>query len=192
VVTDDIDLVANFWALDFDTYSPTLWNNTFKLDIKKIKEEGYEITGCQWFKNGLEEFDTQTINEYSYSAGPNQGDLLDLAPTYYTFLIMTKNCGVLSSSKKMITTYSSAPTGIADEKHGSNEIIAYPNPVTFGTPLTLVGVTKGSRIQIYNRSGILVKSTIATDDTTTLTLHLPAEMYLLRVDNREIKIFVTK
>jgi hypothetical protein len=187
--TESVNLVANFHKLelDFDNYSPILWNNTFMLDLNKLRTDGYEALGCQWFKNGIEITNTRTGNEFSYSAGPNQGDLLELAPTYYAFQIMTENCGLLSSTKKTISVHTPAPA-----KPENSKLIAYPNPVPSGSSLTLEGVRKGSQIQIFNRVGLLVKTTVATDNTTILTLHLPIGMYLIHVDNKAIQIFITE
>jgi len=135
----------------------------------------------------MELINTNTGDEFSYSAGPNKTDLLELAPTYYTFEIMTEICGALLSTKKMITTHSSAPANITN-----NELVVYPNPVSPGNPLTLAGTTKGSQIQIFNRVGSLVKTAVATDSTTTLTLHLSIGMYVIRADNKAIQIYVTE
>jgi hypothetical protein len=190
MATDDVNLVANFhgFELDFDTYAPTLWNNTFKLNLNRFKQDGYDVIGCRWFKNGIEEIDTRTINEFSYSAGPVRSDWLELAPTFYSFIVMTKSCGALFSTKKMITSYNAIP----NELQNVGEIIAYPNPVLSGRSLTLEGIAKGSQINIYNRSGVLVKTTIATDHTTELTLRLPVGIYVIEADHKTIQIIVTE
>jgi len=187
-IQDNVELVANFYDLNFETYSPALWYNTFMLDLRKLEEDGYEITGCRWFKNGIEETDTHTIDAYSYSAGPNNGDLLESTPTWYMFQITTKNFGDLCSSRFEFPPRSTAPVGIAVKQ----QLIAYPNPVSSGSPFTLEGVTEGSQIRVYNSSGILVKSAVATGSATTLTLALPSGMYVIRVDNKGIKIIVTQ
>jgi hypothetical protein len=93
---------------------------------------------------------------------------------------------VLSSTQKIITAHGSAPA------ENNTEIIVYPNPVKSGNPLTLENVTKGNTIQIYNQSGTLVKTALASDTTITLVLNLPTGMYLIRVDEKTIQIFVTQ
>jgi len=187
--TENLSIVAVFdeHLLDFDTYAVTLWNNTFKLNLNRLRESGLEVIGNRWFKNGREQMNTRTIDEFSFSAGPNRNDLLELAPTYYRFQIITQNCGILSSTRKMMTV-----RYLVNERHADIELIAYPNPVLSGSPLTLVGTTAGSQIQIFNRSGLLKKTIVATDNTTTLTLSLPLGVYLIRTDNKAIQILVTQ
>jgi hypothetical protein len=184
IVTESINIVANFDVLDFDTYALTVWDNTFMLDLKILAEKGYEVIDCKWFKNGLEEVDTRTITEFCYSAGPLETDKLELAPTYYMFQLITKNFGTLCSSKKIITKYNSPP----DSK--SNNLFVYPNPVFSGAPFTIEGANQGSIIYVYNQHGVCVSTTVATDNTATLTLYLPAGIYFIRADNKEIKIVV--
>jgi hypothetical protein len=180
-VTKNTDLVANFYALDFDTYAPILWDNTFMLNLRKLREDGYEYTGCLWYKNGIEEKDTRTINEFSYSAGPYEGDLLELSPTYYMFELITKNYGNLCSSKKMIDKYT---------LHSS--MLAYPNPVQTGTSLTVVGFTPNTPIYIYNQYGACVGSSITSENATTLTLNYPPGIYLIRSNNKTAKVLIVK
>ena len=67
---------------------------------------------------------------------------------------------------------------------------AYPNPVQSGMLLTVEGVTKGSPVQIFNQSGTRVLHTIATGETVTLTLQVPAGFYVIRTTNGEVKIIV--
>jgi len=184
IVTEDVNIIANFGALDFDTYSPTLWNNTFMLNLIKLAEDDYEVTGCKWFKNGIEEKNTRTVDEFSYSAGPNIFDLLESAPTYYMFQLTTKNHGLLCSTNKMITD-NDLPPG---SKTGN--LFIYPNPVMSGTPFTIEGVAKDSPIHIYNQYGICVNSAIVTDDITVFTLHLPAGIYFIRTNDKEAKIVI--
>ena len=185
VVTEDTDIVANFYALDFDTYSPTLWNNTFMLDLRKLANEGYEVNGCQWFKNGILEKDTRTIDEFSYSAGPHAFDLLEPAPTYYMFLLSTEKHGNLCSTHKLIDD-----DGSSGDKTKDSCLFVYPNPVLSGSPFTIEGVVAGDLVKVYNQSGIFISSVMATGSTVTLTLHLPAGIYFIRANNREIKIVI--
>jgi hypothetical protein len=180
-VTESVNIVANFYALDFDTYSPTLWDNTFLLNLLLLREDGYEYTGCKWFKNGIELKETHTINEFSYSAGPNDGDLLELAPTYYMFQLITNNFGTLCSSKKLLTEY---------QFEGSGNLLAYPNPVLSGIPFTIEGVSKENQIYVYNCFGACVYNTVATEKEVKLSLSLSAGIYLIRSNNKRVKIVV--
>jgi hypothetical protein len=189
-VTGDVNLTANFYALNFDTYAPTLWGNTFMLDLKKLREDGYEVTGCKWFKNGVEEKDTRTVNEFSYSAGPDITDLLDYDITY-TFQLLTENSGTFCSSQKVIASRSlatSSEEGIFDTP--GFDLRVYPNPLPSGSVLTIEGVIKDSPILIYNQAGICVKSAVAADSAVTLTLPVPAGIYMIRIGNKAFKIVI--
>jgi hypothetical protein len=179
-VTQNVNIVANFYALDFDTYCPTLWENTFMLNLRKLREEGYEVIGCKWFKNGIELTKTNTINEFSYSAGPNQGDLLEPAPTYYTFELLTDNFGSLCSTKKTLTV-----------SH-VDKLVVYPNPVTAGAPITILGTTKDTPINVYNLYGVCVKTVMGEEGVVKLTLNLPNGIYFVRSNNSVVKIVVIK
>jgi len=177
--TENVNLVANFYALDFDTYSPILWDNTFMLNLRKLRDDGFEYTGCLWYKNGIEEKDTRTINEFSYSAGHYETDLLELAPTYYMFELITKNFGNMCSTKKTIDSY----------VFNAN-FLAYPNPVFSGGPLNVEGLTPNTPFYIYNSYGACVGSFITEENAITLTLNYPPGIYLIRSNNKTIKILI--
>jgi hypothetical protein len=187
-VTENVNLVANFYALDFDTYVAMICDNIFLLNLKKLSEDGYDVSNCKWFKNGMEEKETRTINEFSYSAGANE--LLELAPTYYMFQLITSNYGNLCSSKKIITSkdksLSCPGTGSTDN------LFVYPNPVLCGGSLTIEGVIKDSPIYVYNHLGACVFNTFATDEITTLTFNLPQGIYLIRANEKVVKIMIMK
>ena len=184
-VTEDVNITANFYALDFDTYAPVLWDNTFMLNLKKLEEDGYEVTGCKWFKNGIEEIDTRTIDEYSYSAGYNETDLLQQIPASYMFQLNTKNFGILCSGIKTIDY----KTSVSESK--VFDILAYPNPLPSGSRLTIEGVTKGSVVFVYNQAGACVYSAVATDNVLTLTLPVTSGVYLICNGDKTIKVVVT-
>lgn len=181
-VTDNAHLVANFYALDFDTYCPILWDNTLLLNLRLLNEDGYDVTGCRWFKNDFELFELNTMNEFSYSAGPLATDLLELSPTFYMFQLMTDNFGPLCSTKKNITEYMFT--------HDFGKLIVYPNPVSSGAPFTVAGVNENSTIKVYNFMGACVGNAIATNNAVELTLHLPTGIYLIRADNKNGKIVI--
>ena len=182
-ITDDVAIVANFYALDFETYSPTLWNNTFMLDLKSLKEEGYDVIGCKWYKNGIEETDTRTIDEFSYSAGPEIFNLLEFAPTYYMFRLITENYGELCSTLKMIEY---------DDSFPNPNIWAYPNPITSGVPFAVKGVAKNDEIRVYNQCGICVHSAIANGETIVLSLNVQAGVYVVRANGKWVKVVIIK
>jgi hypothetical protein len=182
-VTESVELMANFLksCFPFDNYATILWNNTFILNLNKIAEDGYELIDCKWYRNGVEEHKSSTINNYSYSAGPKITDLLELAPTYYTYELITKNDGAFCSSQKILTQY---------VDYGSGKMLLYPNPVPSGVPFSMEGVIKGEPVQVYNQYGICVYNAIAQDTTIKLTLHLPSGLYLIRAGNSTTKILV--
>ena len=183
-VIESLTVVANFYALDFDTYSPTLWNNTFMLNLNKLDEDGYDITGCKWFKNGMEETNTRTIDEYSYSAGSDASDKLEPEPAFYMFQIITNNFGALCSTFKTIKYDNTAGKS-------NTEICAYPNPLRAGSQLTIEGVVKGGMINIYNQTGVLVGSVISVDSVVTLTLPERNGVYMIHCGEKVIKIVIT-
>ena len=184
VVTEDVNIVANFYALDFDTYSPTLWSNTFMLNLRKLAEEGYEVTDCKWFKNGVEEIDTRTIDQFSYSAGPDIFDLLELAPTYYMFRLTTRNHGYLCSTHKLLTGYD------VFGKANAGSLFVYPNPVMSGSPFTIEGDIENGTVEVYNQYGVFIGSAVATGSSITFSLHLPAGIYFIRANNKEVKVVI--
>ena len=184
-VTEDVSLVANFYALDFDTYAHTLWDNTLMLDLKKLAEEGYELTGCKWFKNGIEEEETGTVSEYSYSAGSEISSKLEVE-TCYMFQLITENYGTLCSTQKFIILSTITST---KESTVSN-LKVYPNPFPSGSRLTIEGVNKDNPIFVYNQAGSCVYSAVATGSDVTITLPVPEGVYLIRIGEKAIKIVV--
>jgi hypothetical protein len=185
-VKEDITLIANFSGLDFDTYAPTLWNNTFMLDLRKLEDELFGVLSCKWFKNGIEERNTRTINEFSYSAGPKITDLLEPAPTWYMFQITTRNYGTLCSTHKTlahIPFHTPAP---------NNNLVIYPNPTLSGSSFTVEGVVEGDIVQVFNQYGICVNSTIAKGNSISLTLNVQTGTYLIQAGNKQGKIVVLR
>ncbi|MCL1850144.1 MAG: T9SS type A sorting domain-containing protein [Bacteroidetes bacterium] len=185
-VVENVTLIANFYAIEFDDYAVTLWDNTFMLNLKKLANEGYEVTGCKWFKNSKEEKDTRTIDAYSYSAGPKKTDLLELEPTYYSFQLITKDGSRLNSTNKILTK--------RDFEHAPlyNPLFVYPNPVFAGNAFTLEGLTKDTPIEVYNQYGVCVHKAIAKDETATLALNLPVGVYIIRNNNKIVRITIIK
>jgi hypothetical protein len=186
-VTQDITIIANFYALDFDTYAPTLWNNTFMLDLRRLEHEGYEILDCKWYKNGMEEPVTRTVDQFSYSAGPNKTDLLEPAPTWYMFKLTTRKYGILCSTHKTLN-----PNELYEEKTNCDQsaLTVYPNPVLSGSPFTIDGVTANTEIHIFNQLGVNIKTAIATGNSISLTLNVPGGTYLIRTEEKWIKLVV--
>jgi len=67
---------------------------------------------------------------------------------------------------------------------------AYPNPVKRGHILKVEGVAAGKLIEVYNSNGMRVYHTIVTESPASLNLNVPEGIYILRADNKEIKIVI--
>jgi hypothetical protein len=185
-VTHDITLVAHFYALDFDTYAATMWNNTFMLNLNLLTEEGYDVSDCKWFKNGKIETETHSYDAFSYSAGPKITDLLEPDPTFYMFRITLDDGAVLYSTKKVIPPYQ---TNYAPSETG---LIIYPNPAYSGNYFTVEGTVKGAPLFVYNQFGMCIYTSIATGEKTLLALDLPAGVYLVRSEEKTGKVVIVK
>ena len=192
-VTKDRTLTANFKfnssdSLDFDTYAVIICDKVILLNLKKLEEDGFDVIGCKWFKNGIEQKDTHTNSEYSYSEGANLP--LEKAPNYYQFLLNTKNYGELWSTKKIIIP--SAKMLLCPEAETTNNLLVYPNPVLSGGLLTLESLVTDSPIYVYNYLGECVLKQNVTHHTTTITLNVPSGIYLIRNDSKVVKIVIVK
>ena len=180
-LASDTTLAANFYALDFDIYCLTLWDNTFLLNLNQLRDSGYLVTDCQWFEEETQLTILNTMDVFSYSAG-SDWTCLELSPSYYRFLITTENFGCLWSSKKILTHHTFPCY--------NKNLIVYPNPVSPGIPLTIEGVNKDEPIYVYNYMGVCVSSAMATDNVVQLMLNVPKGVYLLRTKNKVVKIVV--
>ena len=193
IVTQDRTLTANFKfnssdSLDFDTYAVIICDRVILLNLKKLAEDGYEITGCKWFKNGIEQKDTHTNSEYSYSEGANLP--LEKAPNYYQFRLNTKNYGELWSTQKIIIP--SAKMLFCPGTEISNILLVYPNPAMSGSMLTLEGLVPNSPVYVYNYLGECVLKQNTTHNTSIIVLDVPSGIYLIRNDKRIVKIVIVK
>jgi hypothetical protein len=178
--------VAHFYALDFDTYAATMWNNTFMLNLNLLTEEGYDVADCKWLKNGKIETETHSYDVFSYSAGPKITDLLEPDPTFYMFRLTLDNGKFLYSTRKVIQPYeifgAPAQTGL----------IIYPNPAYSGAYFTIEGAVEGAPLYVYNQFGVCIQTVIATGEKTTLSLNLPAGVYLVRSEEKTGKVVIMK
>jgi hypothetical protein len=157
------------------------------LNLNQLALDGYDVTGCRWFRNSKQLLETHTLDEFSYSAGPNSTDLLELEPTYYSFQITTKSSSMwLNSTIKMLTEYEYHYVPL---KSG---LFVYPNPVYSGSSFKLEGAKKSSLIEVYNQYGVCVSRTVANEEVETLSLDLPVGVYIIRNDNKAVRITVIK
>ena len=127
--------------------------------------------------------DTNTINEFSYSAGPGAFDLLEPEPTSYSFQLITDNRGELCSTHKSFK-YNPPHTP------PSANLIIYPNP-TLAT-FTVRNVIEGEMVKVYDQYGVCVSSAIATGDVITLTLNVSPGIYFIRCGEKYGKVMVAK
>jgi hypothetical protein len=172
---ENLSLVANFRKaqfLPFDQYAVTKWNNTFMLNLKKLAEDNYNVTTCIWFKNGVR------IGEgFAYSAGSQKTDLLE-AGAKYNFELYTHNSDTLISTYKIIGS------------HYNSGLKVYPNPLPQGNILTIEGCTQNDMIEVYNSNGACIARTIALGNVMELPLAVPAGIYIVRVNKKEVKVLI--
>ena len=185
-VTEDITLTANFFALDFDTYCATLWCNTFELDLRRLDSLGLEVADCRWYKNGIEEMETQTINQFSYSAGPYATHLLEEKPTWYMFEVITKKHASYCSTRKIID-YCPNKSGAPPKN-----LVIFPNPTSGNNSFTVENVIEGEPVQIFNQFGICIKNNMAAGEVISMTLDVPSGVYMIRCGDRFGKIVVIR
>ena len=157
--------------LDFDTYVVTKWNNTLMLNLRQLETDGYNITGCKWYKNN-----GFLKDGFTYSAGARKNDVLEAGATYY-FELETSNHGTVRSTNKKYPLR-------------SYNMFAFPNPVSTGGTLYVETDEAGIPIQIYNQNGTCVKQLIATGGLNAIRLDIQAGAYILKTGAEEIKIIV--
>lgn len=145
----------------------TMWNNTLMLNLKKLRTEGYTVTGYQWYKNGQP---IQGATAASYSAGPKAGDLLDKDATY-AVAITTPDGTIHSCAEKIVFK--------------SMQVKAYPNPVSAGETIYIDAdiddeLLTGAVIEIYNISGIHMSTVKVTGRITSIDLPASSGVYILK------------
>jgi len=166
------DITLPFDNLPFDDYAVTKWNNTFMLNLRKLREDGYTITACHWFKNG-----EPIGDDFAYSAGPTTDDKLETGAIYY-FQLTTDDGNDLYSTNKII-----------GEQH-SNKLRVYPNPVPQGNRLTVEGVGQGDLVEVYNYMGVCVSRAVATGNVVELMPTAPTGVYVVRANNESVKVVI--
>jgi hypothetical protein len=153
--------------------------------MKKLSDEGYSATGCKWYKDGIEEPDTRTINEFSYSLGPKATDLFDFETATYKWMLRTNNYGNLCSSNKSII-------GTPSPGSKNSNLLVYPNPLFSGALLMITGAEPNVPLMVYNSLGVCVGNYTAKEEVTTITLHLPSGVYWIKNGDKVTKIVVVK
>jgi hypothetical protein len=95
------------------------------------------------------------------------------------------------STQKIIINYDKIP-GCSQAGAPENPVLVYPNPVSYGSELTLEGLVAATPVYLYNHLGICVFSTITTDNVMTLSINFPQGIYLVRNENKIVKVLVVK
>ncbi|MCL2435540.1 MAG: InlB B-repeat-containing protein, partial [Lentimicrobiaceae bacterium] len=186
VVSKDTTLIANFSALCFDTYCPTLWCNTFMLDLHTLGLVYSEVEDCEWYIDGIKVDNTQTINQFSYSAGPNSDDRLTCNVPYMYKLKFKNRTNWLCSSTKVLSACCDPPN------KSPKNLVIFPNPTRGNNSFTVENVIAGETVHIYNQYGIHVKSIIATGDVISMTLNVSSGVYMIRCGERYGKIVIIR
>lgn len=71
----------------------------------------------------------------------------------------------------------------------SSEEVNYDVNTAIDNTLVFNGVPAGAKIRIYTMNGVLVKQTVATEQTTTLPMDdMPAGTYVLQINNTILKL----
>lgn len=151
----------------FDDIVSVLWNNTLMLNLKKLREDGFEATGYQWYKANSAIKDAISA---TYSAGPSKVDLLDRNAEYFV---------EIKTPKGNIHTCAKKPN------LKSMDIKAYPNPSAQGEVIYIDAdiddtLLVGAAIEIYNINGIKVASVKVNDRITPLNLPLSSGTYIVK------------
>ncbi|MCL2510904.1 MAG: T9SS type A sorting domain-containing protein [Bacteroidales bacterium] len=61
-----------------------------------------------------------------------------------------------------------------------------------GAPFTVEGVAKNDEVRVYNQSGICVHTAIATGETITLTLYVESGVYVVRANEKQVKVVIVR
>ena len=181
-VTKTVTLTAHFEPenavtityLEFDDYAVIKWNNTFMLNLKALAADKIAVNKCEWYKKSTAGQTDEKLGEGVTFSIDTKGNK-KLEPGFYYF----KLSETLYSKDKEI-----------NNQGKSASIFAYPNPVQSGDQLSIEGVDEGTPLQVFNQAGMCVLITIATGNPVTLSLNVPAGLYVIRTQNGEIKVIV--
>ncbi|GHT19680.1 hypothetical protein AGMMS4957_04470 [Bacteroidia bacterium] len=145
-----------------------IWDDVLSL-VNDTERTGYTFVAYQWLKN--DEWLAGETSAYLYFP--------EAAKDYnaeYTLLLTT-------------TTGQELQTCPVRLRAVKADLRTYPNPTTGIVTVEDATIQSGTKIDIYNINGQLVKQCTATQNRTTVDIStLPRGTYILRVNNRQGKI----
>lgn len=140
---------------NFNDIITVKWNNTLIANLKKVKGDGFEPIGFQWYK-GSQLLAGET--RATYSAGENKTDLLDKNSEYYL---------AINTAEGFIRTSAAKPT------LRSLSVVAYPNPVAKSETITLDAdiedsILEGASLKIVDIRGTVLSSQKVSERVTEI------------------------
>jgi predicted outer membrane repeat protein len=158
--------------LSFADYAIIKWDNTLMLNMKKLREDGIEVSSCWWYKNG------ESLGEgFAWSQGPLESDLLETGDYSFELATVSGHGNIHSNQLSYVRTQIAMKV--------------YPNPLISGQTLTLEGCeTESGYIRIYNAMGRIVQEIKSESDITTATLHQPEGIYFIKTGRQTIKLVI--
>jgi hypothetical protein len=154
------------------------WNNTLLINNNPATNGGYTFAAYQWYRNG--EAIAGATAQY-YSAGNKATDVLGDA-LYHTALT--------TATGEPLRTCPAPPEAMAMEN-----LTAYPNPLRSGDVLRLdmgmdAASLEGAEVFVYSMAGELLLRQKAAGNPVELRLNLPMGIYIVRINNRQVKILI--
>ena len=167
---------------DFNDVAKVKWNNTLMLKVAKITKDGLKVSRCQWYKNGSI---ISGATNFSYSAGPENTDLLD-GTALYSVEIKTTDSKINSTQQQI--------------KLKSFDVKVYPNPLKSNQAAYLEAdidedLLDGATAEVYNMSGIRIKTIPIHEHITPLYLPDEKGTYIIKFKckdgfNKELKAII--
>jgi len=157
---------------DFNDIAKVKWNNTLMLKVAKLTKDGFQVSSCQWYKNGSV---IHGATSFSYSAGPESTDLLDEAALYSVY-IKTQE-GTIESTQSSV-------------KLKSFNLKVYPNPqianqITYLEADMDEDMLEGATAEIYDLSGNIIKFIVIQGNITPLSLPDNKGTYIIKFKGKD-------
>jgi hypothetical protein len=167
--------------LDYDKLVIQRWNNTLLINNNTSSNGGYTFTAYQWYR---EDEPITGATEQFYSAGDKATDLLD--NVFY-------HAALTTAEGEKLRTCPAKPSTLT-----LKTLVAYPNPVHSGELLRLdTGMSdeqlQGAELRIYSVTGTLVlRQKITGGNPVELQLNLPSGVYVLYVNEQQVRLLVNE